>query len=161
MVQQLVICRSPHMGDLEEIVQINRLALPENYPVGYFIQLLKDCKSASVVAEIDGNVVGYIITRIEKFSLTGFLTGKYPRGHIISVAVHPEYRRLGIGYQMMNYVVSKLKSMKSIKEVTLEVRVSNEPAIALYRKLGFKVDKVLEKYYKDGEPANLMKLRLQ
>jgi ribosomal-protein-alanine N-acetyltransferase len=54
---------------------------------------------------------------------------------------------------------SGMEAMKNVydaKEVYLEVRVSNTPAIRLYEKLGFKIVKVLEGYYSDGENAYLM-----
>jgi len=49
-----------------------------------------------------------------------------------------------------------MKNVYDAKEVYLEVRVSNTPAIRLYEKLGFKIVKVLEGYYSDGENAYLM-----
>ncbi|RMG38670.1 MAG: ribosomal-protein-alanine N-acetyltransferase [Methanobacteriota archaeon] len=160
MVQQLLRYRTPNLGDVEEIVEVNRLALPENYPVAYFIQLIKDWKDTSVVAELDSQVIGYIITRIEKQSLFSFKRGHFPRAHIISVAVHPDYRRQGIGRDMMEFILQKISQIKGLKEIILEVRVSNYPAIRLYEKFGFYVKEVLDKYYIDGEAANLMTLPL-
>ncbi len=161
MVQQLLRYRTPNLGDVEEIVEVNRLALPENYPVAYFIQLIKDWKDTSVVAEFDNRVVGYIITRIEKHSFFSFKRGNFPRAHIISVAVHPDFRRQGIGRDMMRYVIQRVMDIKGLKEIILEVRVSNIPAIRLYEKFGFHVKEVLKKYYLDGESANLMALPLE
>lgn len=161
MVQQLQRYRNPNLGDVEEIVEVNRLALPENYPVAYFIQLIKDWKDTSVVAEFDGRVVGYIITRIEKQSLFSFKKGNFPRAHIISVAVHPEFRRQGIGNDMMEFVLEKVKELEELKEIILEVRVSNIPAIRLYEKFGFYVKEIIDNYYVDGEAANLMALSLK
>jgi [ribosomal protein S18]-alanine N-acetyltransferase len=152
-------CRHPNMGDLEDIVHINRVSLPENYPIGYFIQLIKDWKETSAIAEMDGNVVGYVLTRIEKFSFSGFLSGRYPKSHVISVAVLPEVRGLGIGSELMKFVIEKVTQDESIKEMTLEVRKSNTPAILMYEKLNFSKSKILDNYYRDGEEALVMVLK--
>lgn len=149
------------MGDLEEIVHINRVSLPENYPIGYFIQLIKDWKETSVVAEMDGRVVGYILTRIEKFSFSGFLTGRFPKAHIISVAVLPETRGFGVATEMMRFILEKVTQDKTIKEITLEVRKSNIAAIKLYEKLDFEHTKIIDNYYRDGEEAILMTLKFK
>ncbi len=159
-VQQLYhYCRTPHLGDVEEIVQINRLALPENYSMGYFIQLIKQWKDTSVVSIRNGKIIGYIICKVEKKSLIAFKRRNFPRGHIMSVAVHPEYRRQGIASEMMKFVLNRLKYIKNLKEVILEVRESNRSAIRLYQKFGFKKESVLKRYYIDGESANLMVLK--
>ncbi len=156
MEQSIITYRNPSIDDLESIIAINRISLPENYPVGYFIQLIKDWKESSVVAVSDKKIIGYIITRIEKFPLSQLFLKKYPKGHIISVAVLPEYRRQGVGKGMMDFVLNRLLLMENIKEVTLEVRESNVAAIHLYKNLSFFVAKTLERYYNDGESALVM-----
>jgi ribosomal-protein-alanine N-acetyltransferase len=77
------------------------------------------------------------------------------KGHIVSVAILPEYRRKGLGHAIL---AEALKGMReyNVKEGYLEVRVSNQPAIDLYRKLGFSISKTSRHYYKDGEDAYIM-----
>lgn len=70
--------------------------------------------------------------------------------HITTLAVHPDYRRKGIGEKLMNYVLDLGKKEK-YKTCVLEVRVSNEKAINLYKKLGFKIDKIKKEYYPDNK----------
>jgi ribosomal-protein-alanine N-acetyltransferase len=55
---------------------------------------------------------------------------------MMNVAVHPDFRRQGIAEELVNTLVDNLKKMGS-RCLTLEVRASNDPAIALYQKLGF------------------------
>jgi len=50
--------------------------------------------------------------------------------------------------------------MKGVRMITLEVRVSNEAAISLYRKIGFQIILQIDGYYTDGESANKMQLVL-
>ena len=56
---------------------------------------------------------------------------------MMNVAVHPDYRRKGIGGILIEQLIMELKQRES-SSLTLEVRSSNEPGIALYEKLGFR-----------------------
>jgi ribosomal-protein-alanine N-acetyltransferase len=141
--------------DLPQIIKINTEALPENYPEFFFVYHLENWGKAFFVAEADGRVVGYIMNRIE--TGLGFIR-KFivKKGHVVSIAVLEGYRRKGIGESLMKKGMDSMRDDYGAKEVYLEVRVSNEPAIRLYEKLGFKKVKVIEGYYSDGENAYLM-----
>lgn len=67
---------------------------------------------------------------------------------MMNVAVSPDYRRLGIAQNLVERLVQALCSRK-VQSLTLEVRVSNEPAKALYRKLGFSQVGLRPNYYKN------------
>lgn len=56
--------------------------------------------------------------------------------HITNIAVHPDYRRCGVGRRLLEEMFQKAKELGSTK-MTLEVRVSNAGAIRLYESLGF------------------------
>jgi len=145
--------------DIPAVIQINRACLPENYPFSYFEYLVNNWPEICLVAKIDGKIVGYILTRVEGgFSAFSPIRWR-KKGHIISIAVLPEYRNKGIGSNLIKAVIDKLKSLYNASEVILEVRVSN-PAQFLYERLGFKKVKVLRHYYSDGEDAYLMALQL-
>lgn len=82
-----------------------------------------------------------------------------PETHIANLAVREDKRGLGLG----NVVLERLLSqaiMLGNSEFTLEVRPSNEKAIALYKKYGFKVEGRRRNYYGDGEDALIMWKRL-
>ena len=160
MVIELLTIRAPVISDLEDIVHLNRISLPENYPVAYFIELIKSWHETSSVAEVDHKGVGYIITRIEKASISPWRPRGKSQAHIISVAVSPDHRRQGIGVKMMNYVIDKVNQIGNIEKITLEVRESNHGAVEMYKKLKFYTAKVLSRYYSDGENALLMELKL-
>lgn len=156
------IIRLARLTDIDQIIKINRLSLPENYPYYFFVEHLKEYNWAFYVAEVDGQVVGYIMPRIEwGFSNVKQIPTLVKKGHVVSIAVLEQYRRMGIGKSLL---IASLKSMRDIykaEEVYLEVRVSNIPAINLYKKLGFKEVKVLKHYYADGEDAYLMARSLE
>lgn len=149
--------RLARMDDIDQIVKINRFALPENYPYYFFVEHLKEYGAAFYVADVNGEVVGYIMPRIEwGFSNIKQLPILVKKGHVVSIAVLEQYRNKGIGKALLEASLKAMKEIYGAEEVYLEVRVSNEPAIHLYKKLGFKEVKVLKHYYADGEDAYLM-----
>jgi ribosomal-protein-alanine N-acetyltransferase len=78
--------------------------------------------------------------------------------HIGSVAVHPDYRRLGIGEALIAHALLELIPLGAVQAM-LEVRRSNLAAQALYHKFGFSVAAIRPRYYRDNnEDALLMNL---
>ena len=78
------------------------------------------------------------------------------KGHLVSIAVLPEHRRKNLGESLLLGGIQAMKFDYDAKEIILEVRISNEPAIAMYEKNSFSIVKTLSHYYKDGEDAYLM-----
>jgi ribosomal-protein-alanine N-acetyltransferase len=149
--------RCADMEDINDIMRINHTTLPENYPYPFFVEVMRRYPKSFIVAEKDGRIVGYMMNRIEK-GMSGSFTPTLHRlnkGHVVSIAVLPEYRGKGIGKKLM------LEGMKAMKEYgadefILECRITNEPALAMYKSLGFTVVRELRGYYHDGESAYLM-----
>jgi ribosomal-protein-alanine N-acetyltransferase len=142
-------------ADVESVVNINRVCLPENYAPYFFLDTFNSSPQTFIVAESQGRVVGYIMCRIEH----GFSDVRKlhfaKKGHIISVAVMPEFRRMTIGRGLVERALSALSGL-SADECFLEVRISNDPAIDLYRKLGFEITRTIARYYYDGSDAYVM-----
>lgn len=77
-----------------------------------------------------------------------------------NIAVHPDCRGLGLGEALMRYAIDRTREAGAAF-MTLEVRRSNEPALTLYKKLGFEIMGVRKNYYtKPDEDANVMALVL-
>ena len=104
----------------------------------------------SFVCLINDKVVGYCLGKIEE--------DDPQHGHITSLAVHPQYRRLGIAKKLITLSVMQMKNAWKTKGVYLHVRVSNSNAQGLYEQIGFKLEKTEAGYYQDGEDAMSMKL---
>ena len=68
--------------------------------------------------------------------------------HVCNIAVHPDHRRQGIAEMLVSALVSDLKQQGS-HSLTLEVRASNEAAIGLYEKLGFRQAGRRKNYYRN------------
>jgi ribosomal-protein-alanine N-acetyltransferase len=146
-------------ADLEDVIQINRDCLPENYTPLFFMNLYKRYPQAFIVAEISKKIVGYIMCRIETGAPSFRLMGVTKKGHVISIAVLPEHQQKGLGYSLMLEATQAMVDYNA-KECYLEVRTSNMPAVGLYKKLGFETARTLRNYYADGENAFLMSRKL-
>jgi ribosomal-protein-alanine N-acetyltransferase len=78
--------------------------------------------------------------------------------HITTLAVHPDLRRRHLGEWLLLQLIGAARA-RGARLVTLEARVGNAPALALYRKLGFKPVGLRRGYYQDtGEDAQLLTL---
>lgn len=155
LIQKNYSLRGFTPSDVESVININRVCLPENYAAYFFIDTFNSLPQSFIVAESQGNVVGYIMCRIEH----GFSDLKKLRfakkGHIISVAVMPDFRRMGIASALVQDALSALSSLRA-DECYLEVRISNDSAIALYKKLGFITSRTIPRYYYDSSDACVM-----
>lgn len=146
--------RQAELSDINAIMQINRKCLPENYSFDFFYYVISEFGDVCAVSEKDGKVIGYVLSRVER-PLSSFIGIQSTKGHIISIAVLPEYRRQRVALEMMKYTMQKLIE-KKVHSIYLEVRISNIAAIELYSKLGFRIKRELKHYYRDGESAFLM-----
>ncbi len=167
--------------DIPSVMMVNLRSLPENYWYGFFLSILRAWGRFFFVAEVDGSIVGYAMSRVEWTRdpvLVGLRNeleeGPAPLGwarrllgkeyrvlHLISIAVLREYRRMGIGSALLKATIDEAVLDGNIASIYLEVRVSNEPAIRLYRKFGFREVRVIRGYYRDGEDAYVMVLPLR
>ena len=77
----------------------------------------------------------------------GGMTVVLDEGSITNIAVRPDVRRQGLGRAVVEALLERSRSL-GVTDVYLEVRLSNEPAIALYRSLGFEVVGTRKNFYK-------------
>jgi ribosomal-protein-alanine N-acetyltransferase len=151
------IIRRCDTSDIIPVMEINLKTLPEHYSDYFYESLLAELPEAFLVAEVEKKLVGYIMCKIEygfsNFKKLGFVK----KGHVVSIAVLPDYRQKGIGRALVEESMMGVKLKKS-DELYLEVRCSNNEAIRLYEKLGFVIKQRLKAYYRDGEDAYLMSI---
>ncbi len=148
--------------DLSQVININKICLPENYSSWFFIDLYERFPETFIVAERDGEVVGYIMCRIENsfsgLNLKSLMINK--KGHIISIAVLPKNRNQGVGRALIQEALHAMSTFYDTKSCFLEVRVSNNVAINLYKSLGFEIERTAKGYYSDGEDAYIMNRKI-
>ena len=147
-------------ADLDKVVAINQACLPENYSPTFFLELYRSFPDTFVVGEYNGEIIGYVMCRIE-FGFSEMSRFKFARkGHIVSVAVMPQHRSKGIALAMLSQILKTMVDRYKCSETYLEVRVSNHSAINLYKKIGYRIEKKISRYYIDGEDAVLMHRQL-
>jgi ribosomal-protein-alanine N-acetyltransferase len=160
LTETKISLRQFNTKDLESVIEINRACLPENYASFFFIDTYQNCPSAFRVAEVGTRIAGYIMCRIEH-GFSDIKRLKFVRkGHIISVAVLPEFRRGGIASELVKQALNALQEMKA-DECYLEVRATNDTAFKLYEKLGFSLERKVSHYYADGAEALVMVIPLE
>jgi len=155
--------REAKYEDLPTVVMINRAVLPENYPFSFFEFIHKISPRYFLVALVDGKVVGYLMSIIERrgslmipdVSLAQRVKAGERASHLLSLGVLKEYWGMGVGSALMREYLRRLEE-DGVDFSFLEVRVSNQRAIRLYSKFGYTVYKVIRAYYLDGEDAYLM-----
>ena len=158
-MQQTFTIRKFVPDDLQSVMQINRVCLPENYTDFFFVDLHQRFPETFIIAEENQKLVGYIMCRIEVgLSNYGF-GGLVRKGHVVSIAVLPENRRKGVAQALINRALEGMQYYKA-KQCFLEVRVTNDAGVSLYKKLGFDITRTINGYYSDGEDAYVMTKRL-
>lgn len=105
--------------------------------------LISKARGASFVAECGGRVVGY---------LSLLARARYADVRIYSIAVAPDARGCGAGQRLVEQAVAYARTCGA-RTLTLEVSVSNDAALALYRKHGFEIISRIPQYYHDGGDA--------
>jgi len=141
--------RRLELRDLAEIEEIERSSYPTPWSRSMFASELSKPSSlclGAVDAET-GRLVGYLV-----------ISRYVDAWHVMNVAVRPEHRRQGIASMLMNRLFD-LTSGRSRRGYTLEVRVSNTGAIALYQGLGFETRGVRRGYYTDNREDALIMWR--
>ncbi len=149
----MIEIRRAKLSDAGDIRVLNHANLPEKYSIE-FIRYILAAEGAHYIVEAEGMPIGYILAPIERAASIVYRKLPGPIGHIVSVAVDAKYRRRGIGRELIKRVIEDLKG--KVIGITLEVRVSNEPAISLYSSLGFSTLEIWPNYYRDGENALVM-----
>ena len=135
--------------DLPEIVSIENVSFTTPWSETLFYNEIFKTIAVSRVAKINGKVVGYLCANVI-----------LDEGHILNLAVHPEYRRLVIASSLIKEMIEIMRE-RDCRSVFLEVRISNEQARSMYEKFGFSLLGTRKNYYiSPVEDAVLMVLRL-
>jgi ribosomal-protein-alanine N-acetyltransferase len=132
--------------DIEDVAEVEKRSFNVPWSKESFRREIENNKVALyLVAKVDNKAVGYIgVWRIIN------------EGHITNLAVHPEYRKMGVANALVETMIS-LCSKEGIAAFTLEVRESNLIAQHLYRKFGFEDKGKRRGYYQDNnEDAIIM-----
>jgi ribosomal-protein-alanine N-acetyltransferase len=143
-----IVIRRFKPRDLESAMDLDREVFG-GYDPSIFTTFYEYYPRTTFVAEINGRVVGFVL---------GFKHTPL-EGRVFWLAVRPGYQSRGIGRKLLNSILRTFRFMGAVS-ATLEVRISNKKAQALYSSMGFDIVTIYPGYYSNGEPAIIMKRRL-
>ncbi|HOW17103.1 MAG TPA: ribosomal protein S18-alanine N-acetyltransferase [bacterium] len=134
-------------NDINSVLEIEKNSFSHPWSKQLFLEELENPSSLCLKAlSKDGNLFGYIMLRKIVDEL-----------HLLNIAVKKEFRNKGIAKALITEAEKRFMDLSCI---VLEVRVSNKPAIELYKKLGFEQLYVRKRYYPDGEDALIMEKKI-
>ncbi len=135
--------------DMEEVLAIEESSFEFPWEEEDFIKCLRQRNCIGMVAEYDEQVIGFMMYELHKNRL-----------HVINFAVHKEFRRIGVGSQMVAKLVKKLTEQRR-NRILLEIRETNLDGQLFFRKVGFRAISVLRDFYEDSDDdAYRMQFRL-
>jgi ribosomal-protein-alanine N-acetyltransferase len=131
-------------SDLPQVAAVERRAFSTPWSLAMFVLELSKPSGVCLAAVNHGHLVGYLVcSRYDSV------------WHLMNVAVDPVARRNGVASALMERLLERIGGDRG--RLTLEVRRSNAPAIALYEHFGFRPAGVRRRYYQDnGEDALIM-----
>ena len=133
-------------ADLPQVISIERRAFPTPWSLAMFVLELSKPSGISLAALIDERLVGYLVC------------SRYDTvWHLMNVAVDPHKRRQGIATALLERLFEQAD--KPSEQYTLEVRTSNESAIRLYERFGFRAAGRRRAYYHDNREDALIMWR--
>ncbi|WP_338599597.1 ribosomal protein S18-alanine N-acetyltransferase [Sulfolobus tengchongensis] len=141
----MVIIADATEADLNQIYEIESKSFDNPYPYSLLRAYLFLASKLYLVAKNGDKVVGYVI---------GIIQYGY-RGHIVSIAVKPEYRNQGIGSELLNEIEQRFKQ-NGARYSYLEVSISNLSAISFYYTNGYIISYLRKNYYGRGKHAFVM-----
>jgi ribosomal-protein-alanine N-acetyltransferase len=131
-------------SDLPQVIAIERRSFPTAWSLAMFVLELSKPSGICLAAMRDGRLAGYLVC------------SRYDRvWHIMNIAVDPEQRRGGLATALLEALLERVGDDSA--QYTLEVRRSNQAAIELYTRFGFRSAGLRRRYYQDnGEDALIM-----
>ena len=125
----MVCIRPAKTTDLLEMQHCNLYNLPENYNLRYWMYHMTSWTALPQVAidEFTGKIVGYVLGKMEDEGESK--PNHIAHGHITSISVLRDYRKLGVATKLMRACHNAMKTIYEAKYVSLHVRVSNQAAI--------------------------------
>lgn len=144
---EIVAFRRRHLRRILEIelASFGKAAWPRRL----FLELQRDCPDLFFAAKVSRRIAGYSATCVAE-----------GQAELVSLAVHPDYRRRGVAGALLQHTMRDLRRAK-IRRVELMVRTGNAAGIRLYHSFGFRRVRMVRRYYEDGGDGILMARAIQ
>lgn len=139
------IFRPMQKQDVARVAQLERMCFRSPWSENSLRGELKNKLAHYTVLELCGTVIGYAGMWV-----------LFSEAHITNVAIHPDFRRRGLGRELMRHMMEDALGLGA-NRMTLEVREHNLPAQTLYFSMGFATAGRRKGYYSDsGEDALIL-----
>src|SRR5271157_2846013 len=134
-------------ADIDQILEIEQSSFNhfDAYSLADFERWYHCNPDLCIVAEVNGCIAGYVITRI-----------LHRIGDLASLVINPAYRRRGIGTVLLDTIERRLEEY-GVNKINLEVRKTNLTELAFWLNMGFVPFGTLPGFYEDGEDAIRMR----
>ena len=123
--------------DMPEVLAIEHASFEFPWCEEEFLRVLRQRNCIGMVAECGERIVGFMIYELHR-----------NRIHVLDFATHPEFRRHGVGRQMVSKLVGKLSTQRR-NRIVLCVRETNLPAQLFFRVVGFRAMEVIREHFQD------------
>jgi ribosomal-protein-alanine N-acetyltransferase len=145
----IALIRPASFDDISSIVEIENKTNQMPWSKAQFLSSM-EVGHYSVVMHKDCDILGFAI-----------YSPIIPESHLLNIAIDPAYQGKGLGDKLLQQIILQNRTI-GVKTISLEVRVSNLPAINLYEKRGFLKDAIRPDYYSGSpkEDALLMSLNI-
>lgn len=130
-----ILIRDLRPEDVPEVLTIEKASFTTPWSEILFMNEIFKPRSMPKAALIGEKIVGYICAN--------YLLDE---GHVLNVTVHPDFRKQGIASKLVSYMVRQL-GQEGCRTIYLEVRASNEAALMMYQKAGFRIISARKAYY--------------
>ena len=131
-------------SDLDALVELEKTCFAYHWTQEQFLMGLEQGIYVILGTRIDGQLVGYIAFSLIEDEM-----------EILNLAVHPNYRKQKLASALLDraFVICRVRG---VKKSFLDVKESNDPAIAMYKKYGYEQFGVRKKYYPDTKEDALL-----
>ncbi len=132
--------------EIRQLYELDALCFPA--PLNYSLPMMRGFvrqQGACLLRKWDGKM------------LIAFVLCNSETGEIITLDVHPEYRRRGLGKELLGQAIGLLRR-KGVRAIFSQVATTNIPSLMLHLRTGFKVRRVITHYYPDGTSAYVLVL---
>lgn len=141
--------RKAELRDFFKLIRLEKLCFgADSWPWIDILAALTFPETVRLVLEYEGELAGFII---------GDRRRQRDLGWIASIAIHPDYRRQGLGSELLVACEQALNTSR----IRLSLRPSNTGALKLYRNFGYAEVDRWRKYYRDKEDALVMEKHIE
>ena len=136
--------RSMLNEDIDTVYEIER----NTHITPWNKEIIQDC----LLVGYDCKILEFYKEKTNKFEIIGYSIARYYEQsyHLLNICIIKTMQGRGFGKQFLQAILSALENDDRVDYIVLEVRLSNNPALNLYKSLGFEHSFIKKDYYKDS-----------